>query len=209
MKKPLKHSLREYFGDISLPADKLQELSARSRESVFSSRPWRGLANPVKTTATTTRKLAIAGASLCILAGLLLFSYRYSTPSQVKRISLSEIASEAAYHHNKRMTSEVSFSSLEELRAFFSKLDFTLIQSIRLPSEKFELLGGRYCSVKGVIAAQLKVKDKNSGNIYTYYQAAWPSDLADIDVPQEFYDAGVRVELWKERGLLLILAHDG
>lgn len=209
MQKPLKDNIREHYERFSLPEEQLRALLALSKDASFSHQQVSESVGWGNASFVRVKKFGVLGLSLCLLIGLMLFGSRYLIRSEGERITLADIASEAAYHHNKHMSNEIVASSLDDLRVFFSKLDFSLIPSVRLPTDQFELLGGRYCSVKGVVAAQLKVKERLSGKVYTYYQADWPEGVTEISAPQEFYDRGVKVELWEERGLLLILAHDG
>ncbi|MBI4237551.1 MAG: hypothetical protein HY696_03925 [Deltaproteobacteria bacterium] len=122
--------------------------------------------------------------------------------------SISSLASEIAYHHNKQMVMEIESPSTSAVRAYLSKLDFPLIESERFPSTDWELVGGRYCSLKGHIAAQLRIRNKNSGKNVTFYQLLMPKEMPDLDGTFEVFEQGVRVELWKERGLLLGTAQE-
>lgn len=122
--------------------------------------------------------------------------------------SISSLASEIAYHHNKQMVMEIESPSTSTVRAYLSKLDFPLIESERFPSADWELVGGRYCSLKGHIAAQLRIRNKNTGKNVTFYQLLMPKEMSDLDGTFEVFEQGVRVELWKERGLLLGTAQE-
>ena len=118
-------------------------------------------------------------------------------------VNISALATEIAYHHNKQMVMEVESSSLEEVKAYLTKLDFSLIESKRFPATKWELVGGRYCSLKGNIAAQLRIRNKKTGETWTFYQLLFPQSIAGFDGTFEDFEQGVKVEIWKERGLLL------
>ncbi|MBE1273712.1 hypothetical protein [Enterovibrio baiacu] len=76
----------------------------------------------------------------------------------------------------------------------------------QLPVEKWVLLGGRYCSIDGKIAAQLHVKDLETDRVYTFYQAKLPqgseADMKNVETNVD----GVNVSLWEENGLLMGLA---
>ena len=125
-----------------------------------------------------------------------------------QQTNLASLASEIAYHHNKQMVMEIESPSTSAVRTYLSKLDFPLIESERFPSTDWELVGGRYCSLKGHIAAQLRMRNKNTGKNVTFYQLLVPKEMADIEGTSEVFEQGVKVELWKERGLLLGTAQD-
>ncbi|MCY4431585.1 MAG: hypothetical protein OXC11_14500, partial [Rhodospirillales bacterium] len=50
-------------------------------------------------------------------------------------------------------------------------------------------LGGRYCSIQGGLAAQLKLRDRGSGELYTLYANSLTPDLeadADTDIVYDY-----------------------
>ena len=121
---------------------------------------------------------------------------------------ISSLASEIVYHHNKQMVMEVESPSLENVRAYLAKLNFPLIESERLPSTDWELVGGRYCSLQGHMAAQLRMRNKATGKTSTLYQLLVPQNLSSLEGTFEDFEQGVKVEIWKERGLLLGVAQE-
>ena len=115
-----------------------------------------------------------------------------------------QVLQEVAYNHNKQMSLEVVSGSLETINGYLSQLDFSLVKSDILNPREWELLGGRYCSIDGQLAAQLKVKNKDTQKVYTYYQALVPENIFEQDI--EGFADGVKVKLWQERGLIMGLA---
>lgn len=87
-----------------------------------------------------------------------------------------------------------------------SRLDFPLIDSARVPRDAWELIGGRYCFLKGQFAAQLKLQNKMNRKIYTLYQLEKPTDITGVSGFPENFVNGVKVNLWIERGLVIALA---
>ena len=117
-----------------------------------------------------------------------------------------KIAEEIAYNHNKQMTPEVFSSSLDNIGAYLGKLDFPLIASKRFSTGNWEILGGRYCSISNSLAAQLKIRNKDTNKVHTFYQALVPQALpAELEAREIFVD-GVKVDIWVEKGLLLGIA---
>lgn len=197
--KRLKEQVKELYGEFSLSEEQLRALKALEggNPSEASAEYYRVRAESFRVSfAVATRAGALA------LAALLLF---YFLPLPGATNEAEKFASEIAYHYNKQMALELESSSFDEIKSFFHKLDFSLIKSSKLPEQDWKLLGGRYCTVKGVLGAQLRVQRKLNGKIYTVYQAIFPEDLGNISGTFATYQEGVKVELWKERGLLLAL----
>ena len=103
---------------------------------------------------------------------------------------------------------EIKSNSLNEIASYLSRLDYPLIHSARLPQDNWEMIGGRYCSLKGQFAAQLKLRNKENQKNYTLYQIEKPHGIKNIADIKEHFAKGVKVHLWLERGLILALAGD-
>jgi len=199
--KRLKEQIKDLYGEFSLSAKQMQALEElegqreghRAPEASQYSSKW----------ASGRRRIAAALGAFVLTAVLLFFFYPLNSINKTE-----EFAREIAYHYNKQMSLELESNSFDEIKSFFHKLDFSLIKSAKLPEQDWELLGGRYCTVKGVLGAQLRVQRRPDGKIYTFYQALFPDELGDISDTYATYQEGVKVELWKERGLLLALTGD-
>ncbi|MFT4799487.1 MAG: hypothetical protein ACI9B8_002041 [Sulfitobacter sp.] len=64
------------------------------------------------------------------------------------------IAAEVAKNHINMKPLEVQTGKLNELKDYFTELDFSPVQSSHFSAG--QLIGARYCSVQGVTAAQLR-----------------------------------------------------
>ena len=106
-----------------------------------------------------------------------------------------------------KISSEIVSSSFVEVASKLNKLDFQLIRPERLKELGLELIGGRYCSIQGHIAAQLHLKDIKTGSRFTLYQVPHSKDWPEESL-NNFNAAidGVEVSMWVEKGLLLALA---
>jgi hypothetical protein len=122
--------------------------------------------------------------------------------------STDRIADEMSYNHNKRSPVDFASSDIGELRLLMDRLDFTLIGPERLVTHEWRLIGARYCSVRGRVAAQLRYENQRDGLSYTLYETVLPEGLAGEEVETSVFKRGNRVTLWKERGLLLGLVGD-
>jgi len=131
-------------------------------------------------------------------------------------LSLDErIGNEVAKNHIKLKPLEVESSSLDVLRHYFTELDFAPIESSLIKPLDKTLLGGRYCSIQGVTAAQLRLKDNKTGKIQSLYQTLYTPDvftnlprLEEGQKPITIYSGGLEVDIWVEKGLLFALTRD-
>ncbi|PWQ97538.1 hypothetical protein [Leucothrix arctica] len=143
-------------------------------------------------------------ATACLLLMTLVVSF-----SLLNRPPLAErIMHEIAYNHQQEMPIEIASNSLISIGEYLNKLKFPLINSSSLSPQNWQLLGGRYCSINGKLAAQLKVKNLQDNKTYTLYQAAVGSDISKVlTAAKEQAIEGITVSIWQEKGLLLGLAH--
>jgi hypothetical protein len=190
MKGPLKEKLKEHYSSINLSEEQLRSLQMIGQLSLWDR--------------IIKHSSSLRGMAVILVIGLVATTYLWK--SSVPPMNLTTLPEEIAYHHNKHMKSEIQTHSMDELKSFLTKLDFSLIDSERLPSSEWELLGGRYCSLQGRLAAQIKVRNKKNNKEYTLYQLAIPKELTDLNGVHEDYRLGAKVKIWKERGLLLGIA---
>ncbi|MEM6855701.1 MAG: hypothetical protein AAF593_14935 [Planctomycetota bacterium] len=114
------------------------------------------------------------------------------------------VAQEIALNHNKTLKPDYQAVVFSDLSKMSDKLGFTPIEPASLAGRGLILEGGRYCSVQGCMAAQLRVVDADGG-AYTLYQVRPDERLAKLDPATATVD-GVDVELWSEAGLVMGLA---
>lgn len=119
------------------------------------------------------------------------------------------IAEEVAYNHLKMNPVEVSSTSLDDLRNYFTKLDFSISRSQFVIDNQLRLIGGRYCSIQGGAAAQLRMQDEQTGAIQIVYQAPYNKELFrdlpnlnDGEEPVRRFINGIAVDIWVEQGVL-------
>jgi len=124
-----------------------------------------------------------------------------------------EVALEVVNNHLKLKPLDVETQSMDDIQQFFTLLDFSPIQSQVLQDDRSvpanSMLGGRYCSVKGVAAAQLRYQQQNVKTLYQVpYLKALHGDIpvpANGDSPATLSVKGLDVSLWREKGLLIVL----
>jgi hypothetical protein len=144
------------------------------------------------------RRSALAAASIMVAVMLFIVSGQNDV-SIAKRV-----AQEVAMNHNKALAVEYQTDSYEVLSQSMDKLDFTLRAPLTVFEQGLELVGGRYCSIQGELAAQIKMTD-DAGRVYTLYQTRSNEVLHAIDKNRLSLEQ-VNIQLWEEQGLLFALA---
>ena len=188
MKNSLKENIQNHFRKSELSSEQLHYLTQLQKN--------RGGMDPV----SLLFKISFAAIAVSVL--LLSFYLFKGGESIAERVS-----KEVAYNHNKNMPMEIEASSLDQIQNYLIKLDFKLIQSESFSQSQWKLIGGRYCSIQGRMAAQLKIANKPEEKQYTFYQVPYSKDLGKFStLPLETYIDGIRIKLWREKGLLLALA---
>lgn len=133
---------------------------------------------------------------LCLTAALLM----NRTISQ--HHLLKKYAEEVAFNHLKDLKSDIITADVAELNQKMSKLNF----DIHLPEavlNNYNLLGGRYCSLDKRIAAQLKLENKEVGDVATLYIL---NKKEDKDLDKSFLVDATNVQIWDEQSVLFVLA---
>ncbi|MBQ0718803.1 MAG: hypothetical protein KBT88_10560 [Gammaproteobacteria bacterium] len=128
--------------------------------------------------------------------------------------NIQEVATEVASNHSHLKPLTIQSSSFPQVRAFFTELSFEIQPSSLLNKQRWQLLGGRYCSVNGIKAAQLRLLDTKNKSIQTFYQvenkAAYFEHMPNIinnELPVSVNIDGVPVTVWSENGILYALTH--
>ncbi len=191
MTKTLKENIKDYYGGYNLSTRQLrqmQNIQTRLRASYYRRLKYRG-----------------AWATVASVAILLVFLFIFFNTTS-RRAYFTELITEIANNHNKNLDVEIKSNSLEDVGRYLSRLDFPLIDSALLPRDAWELIGGRYCSLNGQFAAQLKFQNKMNRKIYTLFQLEKPIDITGVSGFSENFVNGVKVNLWIERGLVIALA---
>lgn len=113
------------------------------------------------------------------------------------------IAREIAMNHRKQFDVEFIAKTIPDLGQQMGKLDFSLISPVRF-SEAFNIVGARYCSIQGGIAAQIQLTDA-AGHYYTLYQTRLGAPLTGMK-DKVFEFEGLQMKFWQENKVFLGLA---
>lgn len=196
MNRKLKQSVREHIESFSLNEAQLEQLESLGAQ-----------ANADKAGHFTVYHWSLAAAAAVFLLAFILTSL---IPEQ-KNI-YERIAQEVALNHIKLKPLEIETSNIDGVRDYFSKLDFVPVSSTLVSESGLELIGGRYCSLQGIGAAQLRFKQPEADTVQTLYQTEYRKDIFEDmpvldqgDEPVELYAKGIRVVIWVEKDLLFAL----
>ena len=196
----LKKIVREHIDSQSLSEDQLSALLKMQKKSVK---------KIDRSVYVQTRWVAIAAVFFITLGNVLYFSM--STDVALEQ----RIGSEVAKNHISLKPLEIETSSISRISQFLNKLDFMPVESAWLKGSAKVLIGGRYCSIQGVTAAQLRLKDSKTGQIQSLYQTVYDKKifydlpiLKEKQKPITVYSKGLAVDIWVEKGILFALTRD-
>ena len=204
MNRPLKQVVRQHFEQRALSTDQLERLEALI--AVNEPRP-AGRRLIAKSLIGWPAAAAIAA----LLAVIMLLP-----PGPVDEVPMTyRIAMEVARNHIKLKPLDVETDNMDGIRRYFTDLEFAPVKSQLLASSNLELLGGRYCSIQSVPAAQLRVSGPDQHSLKTLYQSEYRKDvfgplpvLENGGVPVEVNVKGITVRIWVEKGLLFALTEE-
>ena len=125
------------------------------------------------------------------------------------------IALEAARNHIKIKPLDVKTDSMDVIRSYFTDLEFMPVESSLLGNSQLTMLGGRYCSIQSIPAAQLRISAPRTDGLQTLYQTEYRKDvfgpmpvLENGDDPAIVNTKGITVHIWVEKGLLFALTEE-
>ncbi len=198
MKTPLNEALRAHVELQQLNKDQLQKLHGLQQQYQPSERH------------TMRRGWATAVAASVLVA--IVIGFLQWNPFAVQQNLIAEIAAEVVDNHLHMKPLEIEGNEIAGISSYFKRLDFQPIESRYLADIGLDLLGGRYCSLQSVTAAQLRFKNLGSDKLHTLYQVSYDpeifSKLPDLDQgeqPVTLFSKGVKVTIWVEKGVLLAL----
>ena len=196
-------AVREFLADKSLPEKRFAALCKLAVQHGGGSS---------RTTMRAYR--VVAWVAVLVVAVLLTLQYQDSVFSGASASIYQRIADEVATNHIKLKPLEVRSSEMSEVRTFFNPLGFALIESSMFENTPWRIMGGRFCTIQGKVAAQLRMRDEE-GQVQTLYQALYDADLhRDLpavirgEIPMKLYSHGLKIHIWRERSLLFATASE-
>lgn len=202
MNRPLKQAVRQHFEHRSLSTKQLERLDALMAVNA-----------PGPAGRRVIAKSLIGWPATAAIAALLAFILLLP-PTPLDDVPMMDrIAMEVARNHVKLKPLDVETDNMDGIRRYFTDLEFIPVKSQLLASSNLELLGGRYCSIQSVPAAQLRISAlDNKHSLQTLYQTEYRKNvfgplpvLENGDVPVAVNVKGITVRIWVEKGLLFAL----
>ncbi len=138
------------------------------------------------------------------IAAVLVAGFVFTHLQLTERDLTTRVLAEIAMNHHKQLAVEVATADYGELQAAMDRLDFSIRPAAELRAD-YELLGGRYCSIQGKLAAQVKIRARDSGRLLTLYATELTPELANISRQETVHDA-VRIKMWSESDVFFGLA---
>ena len=177
---------QEYYAGERLSDDRLEAILQGAPPRTSSARTW-------------YMRLGAIAATL-IVGFAVLHTYL------VERDTATRVLDEIAMNHRKQLAVEVVATDFETLGRALDRLDFP-VAAPREIAAQFDLLGGRYCSIQGGIAAQVKLRDRESGAVRTLYATKLKPALSGIAESNSIH-GDVAISLWQDDGIFFGLASD-
>lgn len=207
MTKSVKDAAKQFFNEQSLSDEGLQKILALSQTENR---------HVDSTTQHSSNKTTKWWVRYGLAASLLVISFWFGLKGinqyqQAHRIEL--IVAEVVKNHSNLKPLEVNSSNFLQVVNYFDQLAFLpSITQLTLVNDQLgqQLLGGRYCSIQGFTAAQLRMENK-IGQFSTLFQtedAEEFSMIPDLHLesnPVVRFNKGYQVSLWREKGLLMVL----
>ena len=197
MKQSLSQAIRNKLTRSKLDATQLAALQQRIA------------AQPAISNKSSTR-LRLAGLLAAVLVTVLLTVLLLPRNEVVTKPSMPQlIANEVIKNHLNLKPLEVNTNNIDGLIHYFTRVDFLLRPSREVAGFTDNLIGGRYCSLQGITAAQLRLKSRDKHTLDTLYQTEYRTEvfgpLPDIDqqqTPLLVWARGIKVRIWVEKGIL-------
>ncbi len=183
----LDDKIRDYYRAQRMPDERVTGILAAARREhrpILWFRPYR---------------LAAAAALVLLLGGATLWL-------SIPRAMAGRVAAEVAQNHLKAYAPEVVGDCFDRVGAGLDRLDFPLKPSMdaSLP-EGLTVLGGRYCTVQGELAAQILLVDAEGRRCTLFVALSGDTRLARVRTG-EYEINGVRVHIWHDAGRLFAMA---
>lgn len=203
---PLKQAVQHHQNTLRLAPEQLEHLLAMQP----------GAAEAKTSPLPDRRRGLIRFVVAAGLVGAFLLGWLLHGPSPLEDAArnnpmVARVADEAARNHLKLKPVEIASNNMDDLRAYFQQLDFRPVQTTGVASAETELMGGRYCSLQGGVAAQLRLKSPGGG-LQTVYQTRYDPEVFGVmpnrdqgAAPISVVARGVPVSIWVEQGLLFAL----
>ncbi len=206
MKDGLKDSIKDKFDAVELNEEQFAALD-KLQGSTAKTSPKQNLKPVISAGWFQFSRIAIAAIFFISLIVGGHSTYRtYNSNMLVDAIVL-----EAVNNHLNLKPLEIKSTQLEEVLKYFNMLKFNPVKSSAIAGNPGDrLLGGRYCSILGIDAAQIRVLSKD-GQISSWYQGMlspeklqYIPDIKKGKKPVIRSMKGYQASLWQETGVVFV-----
>ena len=111
---------------------------------------------------------------------------------------------QAALGHNEKQELEFRVNNCAELQRQMKSLDFMPVEPAMMRQMNVHIVGARYTTIAGKMAAQILYVDQK-GIPCTLYEVRPVDQLARVPAGEHQVD-GLQVAVWREKGLVMVLA---
>ena len=192
----LKDAVRQHLEQQTLSAGQLSELVALQDQRAHQSGAGQPPRMPAWRVVRHWRHALVASALLVAVLTGFLVGRMPTIDSQIQ-----SIATETIHNHLLHMPLEVRGSTIDAVAGYFDQLTFDVATRPRgFPDA--QLLGGRYCSIQGQAAAQLRYQSDNAEHL-TLYQVPLRTTLQD-KLPLTLNMGQQTVSMWRDGALMLV-----
>ncbi|MBX2885852.1 MAG: hypothetical protein KTR32_38200 [Granulosicoccus sp.] len=141
---------------------------------------------------------AAASLFLLILFGAYFFHFEKNDQA------VSIVLQEASINHRSKLQLDFKSLDLQTLARVMDKLDFPIVlpESMR---QQFQIVGARYCTLNGNLAAHIKLRNGDVENAVSLFMTQNRKDLKGLADQTEDID-GVNVSSWTADGMFYVLA---
>lgn len=154
-------------------------------------------------TQSTQRRKYFGFALAASVALLSVFAFVHQNILASQRTDM--VLREAALNHASKLQMDAEGQTLVDLQSGLSELPF----KIKLPAaeifQQLALVGGRYCTISGNLAAHLKLSDPKTSQQYSLFLTPYADNLSSMD-RSEVEISGVGVKLWREQDVVYAFA---
>jgi len=199
--RDIKKHVKDHYQAQTLSDEKMQRLMNMANPSIEE--------NSTKNTSwfgvfIAQQKIALVASFMVIVVSFWGFTH-FEQNKMFKDNFTQIVAQEIALNHSKQLNLDFNEIDYANLNKLMHKLDFQVVKSNHINLAGLEVLGARYCTIQGNIAAQIRLRD-DSGKIFTLYQTKLTSMLNNNfeDTIQSIDQ--VDVKQWQENDLFFGLA---
>ncbi len=215
MKQSLQQASQDFFTEQQLPVKQLHALQTQIQAATLDNKKQPSIYRH-RLLAACLAFITVGLISVWTLQSIQNPTTPYlATPNLITQQQMvAAIADEVAKNHIKMKPLDINSNHFSEVQGYFTQLDFLPSTSKYFNQSATQvidqLLGGRYCSIRSVTAAQLRFGD-NELNRTTLYQTEYLPDvfgelpiLEQGQAPLITYAKGLRIETWVEKQLLMV-----